>query len=250
MIKAESLKKSFRKKDRKKTNIVAVSDVSFSAEDGKITGLLGANGAGKSTTLRMLVSLLSPDEGSASVDGWDIHKNKLEVRRSVGYLPHNSGIYPRLSARENIEYFAALAGLEKSQIKARVDELVELLGMQEFADRRTEGFSQGQRTKVALGRALVHQPKNLVLDEPTNGLDVMATRNLRKILVKLRDAGHCILISSHIMQEITHLCDHVAIINDGRVVAENSVEGILQETGQTNFEDAFVVAIGESLEDA
>lgn len=250
MIKAESLKKSFRKKGKKKESIIAVSDVSFCAENGKITGLLGANGAGKSTTLRMLVSLLSPDAGSATVDGWDIEKNKLEVRRSVGYLPHNSGVYPRLTARENIEYFAALTGLEKTNIAVRVEELIDLLGMQEFADRRTEGFSQGQRTKVALARALVHKPKNLVLDEPTNGLDVMATRNLRKILIRLREEGHCVLISSHIMQEITHLCDHVAIINEGKIVVENSVEGILQETGQSDFEDAFVVAIGESLEEA
>lgn len=248
MIKAEALKKSFRKKGSRKESIQAVSEVSFCAQDGRITGLLGANGAGKSTTLRMLVSLLSPDAGTATVDGWDIEKNKLEVRRSIGYLPHNSGVYGRLTARENVEYFAALTGMQKGEISTRVDELIELLGMQEFADRRTEGFSQGQRTKVALARALVHKPKNLVLDEPTNGLDVMATRNLRKILIRLREEGHCVLISSHIMQEITHLCDHVAIINDGRVVAENSVEGILQETGQSNFEDAFVVAIGESLE--
>lgn len=249
MIVAECLKKSFRKKGRKKEYLLAVDDVSFSAGDGKITGLLGANGAGKSTSLRMLVGLLEPDAGSASVDGWDVVKNKLQVRKNIGYLPHNSGIYPRLSARENIAYFAALSGLDKLLINERVEELVNLLGMEEFADRRTEGFSQGQRTKVALARALVHKPKNLVLDEPTNGLDVMATRKLRKILMQLRDQGHCILISSHIMQEISHLCDHVAIIDDGRVVVENSVEGILQETGQTNFEDAFVVAIGESLED-
>src|SRR5690606_15758074 len=185
----------------------------------------------------------------ASVDGWDVVNDKLQVRKNIGYLPHNSGIYPRLSARENIAYFAALSGLDKSLITKRVEELVSLLGMEDFADRRTEGFSQGQRTKVALARALVHKPKNLVLDEPTNGLDVMATRKLRKILMQLRDQGHCILISSHIMQEISHLCDHVAIINDGRIVVENSVEGILQETGQKNFEDAFVVAIGESLEE-
>ena len=247
MIQVDTLKKAFRKKGGRKQAVVAVSGVSFTAKNGQITGLLGANGAGKSTTLRMLVGLLTPDEGNAVIDGWDIKKHQLEVRKSIGYLPHNSGIYPRLTARENIEYFAHLTGLQKSSTKSRVDELIELLGMAEFADRRTEGFSQGQRTKVALARALVHKPKNLVLDEPTNGLDVMATRNLRKILIRLRDDGHCILISSHIMQEITHLCDHIAIINDGRIVVENSVEGILLETGQANFEDAFVVAIGETL---
>lgn len=250
MITATQLNKSFLKKGRRKDSVVAVSDVSFSAQDGKITGLLGANGAGKSTTLRMLVGLITPDQGNATVDGWDIIKNRLEVRRAIGYLPHNSGIYPRLSARENIEYFAELSGVDKNQIPSRVDELIDLLGMEDFAIRRAEGFSQGQRTKVALARALVHKPKNLVLDEPTNGLDVMATRKLRNILLKLREQGHCILVSSHIMQEVSLLCDHVAIINGGTIVTENSVQGILEETGQNDFENAFVIAIGESLEDA
>ena len=249
MIKAESLQKSFPKKGHKKEKILAVKDVTFTAKDGQITGLLGANGAGKSTTLRMLVGLVSPDAGRATVDGWDAEKTKLEVRKRIGYLPHNSGIYPRLTARENIEYFAALAGVKKQQITSRVDELIDLLSMHSFAQRRTEGFSQGQRTKVALARALVHKPQNLVLDEPTNGLDVMASRKLRKILLRLRDQGHCILISSHIMQEVTQLCDQVAIINDGAIVLANSVQGILEQTAQTHFEDAFVVAIGESLEE-
>ncbi len=249
MITTEALKKSFPKKGRKKEFVTAVESVSFSAEDGKITGLLGANGAGKSTTLRMVVSLLEPDSGRATIDGFDAVKKKLEVRKNIGFLPHNSGIYPRLTARENVSYFAELCGLKKPLLNDRVDELVHMLGMEDFADRRTEGFSQGQRTKVGLARALVHRPRNLVLDEPTNGLDVMATRKLRKILLALKDQGHCILISSHIMQEIAHLCDNVAIINEGQIVAENSVDGLLQETGQNDFEDAFVVAIGESLEE-
>lgn len=248
MIIADALSKSFVKKGKKKERVVAVKSVSFRAEDGKITGLLGANGAGKSTTLRMLVSLLQPDGGGASVDGWDTVKNKLQVRQGIGYLPHNSGIYPRLTARENIQYFAELAGLAPPLASQRTDELVRQLAMEAFADRRAEGFSQGQRTKVALARALVHKPKNLILDEPSNGLDVISTRSLRKILKQLRDEGHCILVSSHIMQEISHLCDHIAIINEGEVVLEGSIESILQSTGQEDFEDAFVVAIGESLE--
>ncbi len=250
MIEAKNLAKSFPKKGKKKERVIAVSDVSFTAENGKITGLLGPNGAGKSTSLRMLVGLLKPDSGTGSVDGWDITKDKLLVRQSVGFLPHSSGIYPRLTTRENIEYFARLAGLDKSKIADRVEELLAMLDMNEFADRRTEGFSQGQRTKVGLARALVHKPGTLVLDEPTNGLDVMATRKLRKILLALKDEGHCILISSHVMQEVTLLCDHVAIINEGAVVMESSVKNILTRTGQDDFEDAFVVAIGESLEGA
>jgi len=250
MIIAEKLKKSFTKKGRKKESVAAVKEVSFRAEDGKITGLLGANGAGKSTTLRILVGLLTPDEGSGRIENWEVTKNKLEVRKNVGYLPHNSGVYPRLSARENIEYYAKLSGVRGLLLKNRVDYLISLLDMGEIEHRKAEGFSQGQKTKVALARALVHEPKNLVLDEPTNGLDVMATRKLRNILNRLKQEGHCILISSHIMQEITHLCDHVAIINQGEVVMENSVDQILIATGQSNFEDAFVTAIGESLEES
>lgn len=248
MIIADSLRKSFLKKGRKKVEVAAVKNVSFTAENGKITGLLGANGAGKSTTLRLLSGLLSPDRGSAKIDQWHVAKDKLAARKSIGYLPHNAGIYPRMTARENIEYFALLSGMSKTLVKTRVSELIAMLSMEDIAERRSEGFSQGQRTKVALARALVHKPRNLILDEPTNGLDIMATRKLRKILKTLREQGHCILISSHIMQEITLLCDNVAIINEGETVMENSVHGILNTTGQQNFENAFVVAIGQSLE--
>lgn len=248
MIVAKTLVKAFPKKGNKKEKIVAVNGVSFTAEDGKITGLLGPNGAGKSTSLRMLVGLLEPDSGEASVDGFDVIKNKLQARKNIGFLPHNSGLYPRLTARENIEYFARLSGMKEEEIPSRIEELIGMLAMQEFIDRRTEGFSQGQKTKVGLARALVHKPRTLVLDEPTNGLDVMATRRLRKTLIDLRDEGYCLVISSHVMQEISLLCDHVAIINNGKIVIENSVENILAETGQTDFEEAFVAAVGESLE--
>lgn len=247
MIQAEQLSKAFMKKASRK-KVQAISDVGFTADDGKITGLLGPNGAGKSTTLRILASLLKPDSGSAMIDGCDVIKHPLEARRKIGFLPHNSGIYPRLTARENVHYYAELCGLGPRDSRDKTSELIELLDMDEFADRRTEGFSQGQRTKVGLARALVHNPGTLILDEPTSGLDVMATRNLRSILRRLRDTGHCVLISSHVMQEVSMLCDHVAIISDGRVAMADSVEGILSRTGEGDLEDAFVVAIGEQLE--
>ena len=250
MINVGNLCKAFPKKGKRKEKILAVRDVSFTAENGKITGLLGANGSGKSTSLRMICGLISPDAGRGAVDGWDIQKQRVRVRSSIGFLPHSAGIYPRLTAIENIIYFAQLSGLDKTVARKRAEELVTELAMEEFAERRTEGFSQGQRTKVGLARALVHKPKTLILDEPTNGLDVMATRKLRKTLTSLKEQGHCILLSSHVMQEVTLLCDHVAIINEGAVVTEGSVDEIMRQTGQDNFEDAFVIAIGESLEAA
>lgn len=248
MIEATQLSKGFLKKGSRKEKIQAIADVGFIARDTCITGLLGPNGAGKSTTLRILASLLKPDGGSAVIDGIDVVRQPLEARRKIGFLPHNSGIYPRLTARENILYYAELCGLHETESQRKADELIDLLDMQSFAKRRTEGFSQGQRTKVGLARALVHSPSTLILDEPTSGLDVMATRNLRSILHRLKDEGHCILVSSHVMQEVSMLCDHVAIISDGRIAMADSVPGILHRTGQDDLEDAFVVAIGEKLE--
>ncbi|GGX39377.1 ABC transporter ATP-binding protein [Saccharospirillum salsuginis] len=248
MIKATALSKSFRRQGSRKDRVQAVSDVSFEAGNGQITGLLGPNGAGKSTTLRILATLIQPDNGSAEIDGFDVTEAPQAVRRQIGFLPHNSGLYPRLTARENIAYYAELCGLDARQSRMKTGELIERLSMRGFADRRAEGFSQGQRTKVALGRALIHEPSTLILDEPTNGLDVMATRQLRSILRQLRDEGHCILLSSHIMQEVSMLCDHVAIISDGRVALADSIDGIRERTGQADLEDAFVVAIGGRLE--
>lgn len=248
MIEASQLSKSFRRKGTRREWVSAITDVSFRADDGKITGLLGPNGAGKSTTLRILASLLRPDSGQATIDGHDVAADPLAVRRQIGFLPHNAGVYPRLTSRENLVYYARLCGLGKADAAQRAEELIVKMGMEAFADRRTEGFSQGQRTKVALGRALIHNPRTLILDEPTNGLDVMATRSLRALLRRLRDQGHCVLISSHVMQEISNLSDHVAIISDGRIASAGSVAEILQSTGQSDLEDAFVVAIGESLD--
>ncbi|WP_018274534.1 ATP-binding cassette domain-containing protein [Teredinibacter turnerae] len=249
MIEAMQLHKSFKRKG-KKGAVLAVRDLSFGAQDGAITGLLGPNGAGKSTTLRMLATLLVADSGHAIIDRIDAAIYPQEVRRTLGYLPHNSGVYPRLTARENIEYYARIAGLERSLVRSRTDKLIELLDMGEIEHRRADGFSQGQRTKIGLARALVHEPKNLLLDEPTNGLDVMATRSLRKIIRMLRDEGHCIIFSSHIMQEVAALCDHIAIISEGTIAIADTLPRILETTGQSDLEDAFVVAIGESLEAA
>ena len=236
MIRVENICKSFGK-------VRAVRGVSFDAPDGKITGLLGPNGAGKSTTLRVLYTVLRPDEGSASIDGADVVTDSLEARRRIGALPHGAGLYPHLSARENIAYYARLCGLPKSEVDDRVAAIIALLEIDGFADRRTKGFSQGQRTKVALARALVHDPQNVILDEPTNGLDVMATRSLRELILKLKDAGRCVLFSSHVMQEVAALCDDICIIANGQVAIDDSIEGIRERTGKDDLEEAFVSAI-------
>ncbi len=248
MIIAKQLQRSFKRpgasrlKAKSEQYVHAVKSVSFSAQDGRITGLLGPNGAGKSTTLRMLATLIKPESGSATIDGHNVATDVLQVRNHLGFMPHNAGIYPRLTARENIHYYARLCGLDRKNSKQRTGELIEQLEMLTFADRRANGFSQGQKTKVALARALVHRPQTIMLDEPTNGLDVMATRGLREIIRNLAVQGHCILFSSHIMQEVAALCDHIAIITDGTVVMEDSLNGILQHTGQHDLEDAFVHA--------
>jgi len=224
-------------------NVHAVRGVSFDAPDGKITGLLGPNGAGKSTTLRVLYTVLKPDQGCAAIDGVDVVSDSLAARQRIGALPHGAGLYPHLSARENIAYYARLCGLEKDSIDAKVDSIVDLLEIGDFVDRRTKGFSQGQRTKVALARALVHDPQNIILDEPSNGLDVMATRSLRELILKLKDSGRCVLFSSHVMQEVAALCDDIVIIANGKVAIDASADGIREQTGCDDLEDAFVHAI-------
>jgi sodium transport system ATP-binding protein len=237
MIEADNLQKHFGR-------VTAVRDVSLRALDGRITGLLGPNGAGKSTTLRILYTLIAPETGDALIDGVSAVKQPLEARRRMGVLPHNAGIYPHLSARENIEYFGALHGMGRKERAARTLELISLLEMEEFADRAAKGFSQGQRVKTALARALVHRPRNILLDEPTNGLDVMAVRSLRRLLGRLRDEGHCVLFSSHVMQEVGALCDDVVVIAHGTVVASGTPDELRSRTGESNLEDAFVNLIG------
>jgi len=241
MITAENLHKAFKTK----TGLVkAVDGVGFEARDGEITGLLGPNGAGKTTTLRMLYTLMSPDQGRVLVDGIDPAIDAAAVRRALGVLPDARGVYKRLTARENIAYFGELHGLSKAQIVERTRLLADALQMEDFLDRQTEGFSQGQRTKTAIARALVHNPKNVILDEPTNGLDVMTTRGLRGFLKRLRDEGRCVIFSSHIMQEVAALCDRIVVIAQGRVVAHGTPDEVREQTGEQNLEDAFVKAIG------
>ncbi|MGH8025497.1 MAG: ATP-binding cassette domain-containing protein [Pseudoxanthomonas sp.] len=241
MIEVQALHKSF---SSAKTVVKAVDGVSFEARDGEITGLLGPNGAGKTTTLRMLYTLMKPDSGRVLVDGHDAATEAEAVRRALGVLPDARGVYKRLTARENIAYFGELHGLDAATILQRTDSLVQALNMQDFIDRRTEGFSQGQRTKTAIARALVHDPGNVILDEPTNGLDVMTTRGLREFLRQLRAEGRCVVFSSHIMQEVAALCDRIVIIARGQVVASGTADELRALTGEDNLEDAFVKAIG------
>jgi sodium transport system ATP-binding protein len=236
MIQVESLHKAFGA-------IRAVDGVSFTARDGEITGLLGPNGAGKTTTLRMLYTLMRPDAGRVLVDGIDA-ADALAVRKRLGVLPDARGLYKHLTARENIDYFARLQGVPAADCARRRESLIEVLEMRDFADRRAEGYSQGQRVKTAIARALIHDPHNVLLDEPTNGLDVMATRRMRQFMRELRAEGRCVLFSSHIMQEVAQLCDRIVVIARGRVVADESPQALRLQTGESNLEDAFVKIIG------
>jgi sodium transport system ATP-binding protein len=238
MIEAKGLSKRFG-------SIEAARDVSFVARDGEITGLLGANGAGKSTCLRMLYGVLTPDSGRACVDGIDILGETSKARAHLGVLPHAAGLYNHLTARENIRYFGALHGMSAERLESRTAALASLLGMEGFFERRAKGFSQGQRIKVALARALVHDPGNVVLDEPTNGLDVMAIRNLREMLLELKGQGRCVLFSSHVMQEVAALCDRVIIIGSGRVLADATLQEIRERSGSATLEEAFLQVLGD-----
>jgi sodium transport system ATP-binding protein len=237
MIEVKDLHKHFG-------DVKAVDGVSFIARDGEITGLLGPNGAGKTTTLRMLYTLMQPDRGQVLVDGLDAAREAETVRRRLGVLPDARGLYKRLSARENIDYFARLQGMDETLIRTRREQLIKALDMDDIANRRIEGFSQGQRVKTAIARALVHDPKNVILDEPTNGLDVMATRSMRQFMRHLKEEGRCVLFSSHIMQEVAALCDRIVVIAHGRVVADETPDALRAQTGEANLEDAFVKIIG------
>jgi sodium transport system ATP-binding protein len=226
--------------------VTALADLSFEALDGRITGLLGPNGAGKSTCLRILSTVIAPDTGSARIGGTDVVADALAARRAFGVLPHGSGIYTRLTARENIAYYGRLHGMRGDTLKTRVASLIARLDLEAIADRKTAGFSQGERTKVALARALVHEPRYLLLDEPTTGLDVMAARELRAWLRELKAEGHCILLSSHVMQEIAALADDILIIADGRLVASGTPDELRSRYSNGDLEEIFVEAVGRT----
>jgi sodium transport system ATP-binding protein len=237
MIRTAELHKRYGEK-------VAVDDVSFVAPDGCITGLLGPNGAGKTTTLRMVSTLVRPDRGRAEVDGCDAQRDRDGVLRNLGMLPDARGLYPRLTARENVRYFGRLHDLDGATLERAMGELFELLDMGELADRRVHGFSQGERMKVAIARALIHAPHNVVLDEPTNGLDVMSTRAMRDVIRRLKSDGRCVVFSSHVMQEVAALCDEIVVVARGRVVARGTPEALRDQTGKKDLEEAFVAVIG------
>jgi len=242
MILVHGLQKAFGKT----REVQAVRDVTFDAPDGQITGLLGPNGAGKTTLLRMLATLVVPDAGRASVGGLDVVADRYAVRRHIGVLSDARGLYPRLTARENVRYFSELHGLKGALLEARIDALLATLGLTPLADRRTAGFSQGEKMKVAIGRALVHDPDTILLDEPTNGLDIMSVRTLRDELRALRAQGKCLLFSSHVMQEVAALCDRIVVLAHGRVVASGTANELIARAETRGLEDAFVKLIGST----
>ena len=237
MIEVQGLGKSFG-------SVQAVEDVSFTARDGEVTGLLGPNGAGKTTTLRILYGLLAADRGTASIDGVRIDEDPEQAHRLLGVLPDAHGLYARLTAREHMRYFGRLQGVERGKLERNIEELAGVLGMNGIIDRRVMGFSHGERVKVAMGRALVHEPTNIVLDEPTNGLDVATTRAMRKLIRTMRAQGKCVVFSSHVMHEVTALCDRIVIIAAGRTVAQGTPDDIMRQTGHSSLEDSFVYLAG------
>ena len=237
MIDVRGLRKHFG-------DVEAVVDVSFTAIDGAVTGLLGPNGAGKTTTLRMIYGLSRPDSGDLLIDSVDASKDPLAAQARIGVLPDTHGLYPRLTSREHARYAGRLHGLDGADLERRIDGLVETLDMESIVDRRVSGFSHGERAKVSLARALVHHPQNVLLDEPTNGLDVMSTRAMRTLIRRLRDDGKCVLFSSHIMQEVSALCDTIVILSSGRVVAHGTPDELRAQTGHENLEDVFVTLTG------
>jgi sodium transport system ATP-binding protein len=235
LIEAQSLCKSFNQ-------TVAVENLSFLAEDGDITGLIGHNGAGKTTTFRILAGLLTPDCGRCAIDRFDVVADRVAAQSRLGILPDVRGLYPRLTAREHVRYFGSLHGLKGKELEARLQALIDRLGMADFADRRARGYSRGQELKVALARALVHDPKNLILDEPTNGLDVPSTQAVHDLILERKKFGSAILISSHIMSEVTKLCDKLVILAAGRLVMQGTPHELMRRTGHNRLEEVMLTA--------
>ncbi len=241
MIVVENIAKSFG-------DVKAVQDVSLRADDGKITTLLGANGSGKTTTFRAIAGLLAPDAGHVDIDGITVSKAPIEAQRRLGFFPDTFGLYPRLTAREHMQYYGELHGMAGATLHQQIEATAQLLHIHDILDRRTDGFSQGQRMKVALARTLVHRPPNIVLDEPTRGLDVMSIRLMRNILRQLRAEGHCVLLSSHVMAEVEAVSDQIIMIAGGKVCAEGSTQDLVAQAGTANLEDAFVKLTGMDKE--
>jgi len=237
MLEVKNLEKHFG-------DVKALDNLSFDAQDGQITGILGPNGAGKTTALRVLYGLLQSENGVGLIDGIDSKVDPQGARKKIGIFPDKFGLYERLTAREQIAYFAELHGLKGQAKEQALEKIINRLDIADIADRRCEGFSQGQRMKVILAQALVHEPQNLILDEPTRGLDVMSTRILRDILLELKQQGKCILFSSHVMQEVAALCDKVIVVAGGKIAAVGTPQELCEQTGKTELEDAFVTLIG------
>ncbi len=237
MIEVHNLCKHFGK-------VQALAGASFTARDGVITALLGPNGAGKTTLLRTLVGLLQRDHGTISIDGVDPAVNPMAVRRNVGLLTDQFGLYERLTTREYLRYFGELNDMEETAILRRIAEVTELLSLEDIIDRRAKGFSQGQRIKVALARTLLHRPRHLLLDEPSRGLDVMSTRALRRALAALKADGCCVIMATHVMQEVIHSCDDVIVIARGTTVTQGTPQQLCEQAGLSSLEDAFVRLVG------
>lgn len=237
MIRAQELSKRFRR-------FQAVQQVSFTARDGEVFGLLGPNGAGKTTTLRMLSTVISPSGGSAQVDGYDIRSQRDEVRSRLGILVESAGLYTHSTTREHLRYIGNLHGLRGPALEQRIDELIQVLGMEDFADRLAKGFSRGMIRKVVMGMALIHQPNNIILDEPTQGLDVVSTRAVRAVIRRFREEGRCVVLSTHHMDEVERLCDRVAIVHRGMILAEGTPAEMVAQSGTDSLESAFVSIIG------
>lgn len=267
MIKVEQLSKVFNAQQPKKIimpwhnnrinrkqinhkQIVALDNVSFQLNDGEITGLLGLNGAGKSTLMRLIYGLLQPTAGEVWINGFSVSNSPNLARQQLGVLPDDTGLYKRLTARENIRYFGELQGLDSVTLERSINQLISWLGMSAIADRPAGGFSLGERMKTALARAIVHQPQHVLLDEPTNGLDVITTRAVRNLLQELKAGGRCVIFSSHLMHEVSGLCDRIIVINHGRILADGSLDAIKAAGHADNLEDAFVNLVSRHQQDS
>ncbi len=239
MIEVRNLSKHFKK-------FHAIEQVDFIAKDGQVLGLLGANGAGKTTTMRIISAMLRPTHGTALVGGYDVTRHPNEIRRILGIMPENWGLYPHLTPRDHLRFFGEMFEIDRAALDQRIDHLLSILEMQSYADRKCEDFSKGMKQKVSLARTLLHNPSHLLLDEPTSGLDVMSARLVRQLVRNLREEGRCIIISTHILSEAERICDYIVIMDHGNKIAEGRVEDLLQQAGQPTLEDAFVTLIGRA----